>query len=150
MDTMQTNWTSNPTSLLSGILLYDNLTIQHAGMLLAFSGTKRSPIPCNIHPKKGVSLNQFLQESSNENLTDVYALTGAFMAFNRDLFLGLGGFDPIFGRGDFEDLDLSLRWKDKTGSLLMSRTVHMVHLERQTMNVFASEKRQWQERFNAC
>ena len=26
----------------------------------------------------------------------------------------------------------------------------MVHLERQTMNVLASEKRQWQERFNAC
>ena len=62
----------------------------------------------------------------------------------------MGGFDPIFGRGDFEDLDLSLRWKEKNGALLISQTVHMVHLERQTMNVLASEKRQWQERFNAC
>ena len=99
---------------------------------------------------KGVSLKQFLQDSSSEDVIDVYALTGALLSFNRELFLGLGGFDPIFGRGDFEDLDLSLRWKEKTGALLINQRVHMVHLERQTMNVLDSEKRQWQERFNAC
>ena len=150
LETMRTIWASNPTALLSGILLYDNYTVQHAGMTLAFSGSKRSPIPCNIHTMKGVSLKQFLKDSSSDDLIDVYALTGALLAFNRDLFLALGGFDPIFGRGDFEDLDLSLRWKEKTGALLISQTVLMVHLERQTMNVLDSEKRQWQERFNAC
>ena len=99
---------------------------------------------------KGVSLDQFVQASAGEEISHVYALSGALLAFNRDLFLGLGGFDPIFGRGDFEDLELSLRWKEKIGPLLITQTVQMVHLERQTMNVLASEKRQWQERFNAC
>ena len=109
LDMMQTIWASNPTALLAGILLYDNHTIQHAGMTLAFSGTKKSPIPCNIHSMKGVSLDQFVQASSGEEISHVYALSGALLAFDRDLFLGLGGFDPIFGRGDFEDLELSLR-----------------------------------------
>ena len=66
------------------------------------------------------------------------------MALNPDLFMNLGGFDP-FGRGDFEDLDLSLRWKEEVGPMLISLETQMVHLERQTMNVLVSEK-QWQER----
>ena len=57
----------------------------------------------------------------------------------------LGGFDPIFGRGDFEDVDLSLRWKESVGPLLICRDSQLIHLERQTMNSLISEKREWQE-----
>ena len=98
---------------------------------------------------KGASLD-LVQAHFGEEVAQVFALTGALLTFNRDLFMNLGGFEPIFGRGDFEDLDLSLRWKEELGPLLISLKTQMVHLERQTMNVLASEKRQWQERFNAC
>jgi hypothetical protein len=67
------------------------------------------------------------------------------------LFLELGGFNPIFGSGDFEDLDLSFRWKESIGELLICSTARLVHLERQSMETaFLPVKREWQERFNAC
>lgn len=143
-------WDDSPTALLSPVLLYDNHQVQHAGMKLAFSGVKTAPVPCNIHLMKGASFEQLIQDFSTNSVWSASALTGALLAFNRQLFLSLGGFDPIFGRGDFEDVDLSLRWKESVGPLLMTHETQLVHLERQTMNVFISNKRQWQERFNAC
>ena len=39
------------------------------------------------------------------------------LMFERDRYLGMGGLDPSFGRGDFEDLELSQRWKQQQGDL---------------------------------
>ena len=94
LDTFNEILRCNATALLSGILLYDNHRIQHAGMTLAFSGSKSSPIPCNIHPMKGLSLDQLLKVYPGEEVAEVFALTGALLAFNRDLFMCLG-FEPI-------------------------------------------------------
>ena len=93
------------------------IRIQHAGMDLAFAGSKNSPIPCNIHPMKGASLDQ-LQAHSVKRLPG-FALTGLYWPSTGSIY-ELGGFEPIFGRGDFEDLDLSLRWKEELGPLLIS------------------------------
>ena len=139
-----------PTALVSPVLLYDNYTIQHAGMHLGFSGASSSPVPCNLHPMKGLSLSQFLEKDPISYQNNSFALSGAVLAFDRNLFLSLGGFDPIFGRGDFEDLHLSLLWKKEHGDLLICRSAQLMHLERQTMDTFVDDNRQWQERFNAC
>ena len=139
-----------PTALVSPVLLYDNYTIQHVGMHLGFSGASSSPVPCNLHRMKGLSLSQFLEKDPISYQDNSFALSGAVLAFDRNLFLSLGGFDPIFGRGDFEDLHLSLLWKKEHGDLLICRSAHLMHLERQTMDILVEDKRQWQERFNAC
>ena len=147
---MKLVWTQDPTALLSAVLLYDNFRVQHCGMKLAFSGTQSSPVPCNIHSMKGVHLDQLNDYFQGIDVINVFAMTGALLAFNREPFLQVGGFDPIFGRGDFEDVDLSLRWKEAIGPLLVTRAAQLIHLERQTMNILVSEQRQWQERFNSC
>ena len=147
---MRHMWTHNPTALVSAVLLYDDLKIQHCGMNLAFSGTQTSPVPCNIHVMKGVHFDQSIDQFPDTDVWNVFAMTGALLAFNRELFLQVGGFDPIFGRGDFEDVDFSLRWKESIGPLLITRAAQLIHLERQTMNVLMSDQRQWQERFNSC
>ena len=89
LDTLNEILRCNATALLSGILLYDNHSIQHAGMNLAFSGSKNSPIPCNIHPMKGASLDQFHKIYPGDEVAQVFALSGALLAFNRDLFMRL-------------------------------------------------------------
>lgn len=139
-----------PTALVSPILLYDNYTIQHVGMHLGFSGASTSPVPCNLHRMKGLTLSQLLEKDPISYENNSFALSGAVLAFDRNLFLSLGGFDPIFGRGDFEDLHLSLLWKKEHGDLLICRSAQLMHLERQTMEILVEDKRQWQERFNAC
>ena len=80
-------------------------------MNLAFLA-RRTPHSVQHSSDEGASLDQFLSYLGDE-VAQVFALSGALLAFNRDLFMRLGGFEPIFGRGDFEDLDLSLRWKEE-------------------------------------
>ena len=117
---------------------------------MGFSGNPSYPVPCNLHLLKGLSLSQ-LGNYVDKDEWVVPFLSGAVLAFSRKLFLDIGGFEPIFGRGDFEDLDLSVRWKKNNGSLLICGQSHLTHLERQSMNHSATpESRQWQERFNAC
>lgn len=149
IDCLENTCSLYPEALVSPVLLYDNFTIQHVGMQIGFSGSKPR-IPCNLHLMKGFTLNQYMQSDLEISNSLVDALSGAVLAFSRDLFLSIGGFDPIFGRGDFEDLDLSIRWKQAYGDLKISRDTQLVHLERQTMDIFAVDDKQWQERFNAC
>lgn len=151
IDSLDQTCSSNPYALVSPILMYDNDTIQHVGMDLGFSGQISHPVPCNLHHMKGLSLHQFLDNSCDHPQLSVFALSGAVLAFSRELFLQIGGFNPIFGRGDFEDLDLSVRWKKELGPLLICRESHLWHLERQSISCASIvEARKWQERFNAC
>jgi len=43
------------------------------------------------------------------NYTRTYYLRGHAFLIRRDVFLAIGGFDPIFGRGYYEDIDLGRR-----------------------------------------
>ena len=43
------------------------------------------------------------------NYTRTYYLRGHAFLIRRDIFLAIGGFDPIFGRGYYEDIDLGRR-----------------------------------------
>lgn len=150
LDQLDQTCSHHPSALVSPLLLYDNDLIQHAGMELGFSGNSSYPVPCNLHLLKGLSLTQ-LGSHLEMNEWHVPFLSGAVLAFSRELFLAIGGFEPIFGRGDFEDLDLSARWKQINGPLLICGKSLLCHLERQSINQSSSsESRRWQERFNAC
>ena len=72
--------------------------VQHVGMAVNIRGEP-------IHPLIGWSAGH-----PKCNVTrDAWAVTGACFSIRRNLFQRLGGFDPIFGLGTHEDLDLCLR-----------------------------------------
>lgn len=71
---------------------------QHVGMAVDIHGTP-------IHPLVGWSANNPKCCISR----DVWAVTGACFSIRRSIFNKLGGFDPIYGLGTYEDLDLCMK-----------------------------------------
>ena len=71
------------------------------------------------------------------------------LMFERERFLELGGFHPAFGRGDFEDLELSQRWSEHQGELWMVPQACLLHLERQSMGSGTEESDEWSLQANA-
>ena|GEM_PF-2122764 len=140
---------ANPEQLLAPLLVYDNGLIQHAGMITEVQDNGCRGFPANIHPYKGLSIEEL--ERSNPQFLPYQAksLSAAMLLFERDRFLDLGGFHPAFGRGDFEDLELSLRWKKHQGELWMVPQARLMHLERQSMPSGAEESVAWSLQVNA-
>lgn len=139
----------NAGSLVAPFLTYETGNVQHCGMYPAFSGVKNALIPCNYHHFKGLDSDKVRLNLDQEGVNESPVLSGAVLSFRREDFLDLGGFDPLFGCGDFEDLELSLRWKRLCGPLLIDSLVSLHHLERQSMNVADSDLKTWRGRFNA-
>lgn len=72
--------------------------VQHIGLAVQINGNI-------VHPLIGWS-----PEHPKTNISrDVVAVTGASFMIRRDVFLQVGGFDPIYGKGYFEDVDLSFK-----------------------------------------
>jgi len=140
---------TDPDALVAPLLSYETGLLQHFGMHVGFEGSKTAPIPCNFHTLKGLHPSQLRLQVATDGLREPQAISGAVLAFQRDDFLNAGGFDPIFGRGDFEDLELSMRWKRLCGPLFQDASARLLHLERQSMHVVASDLRVWRGRFNA-
>jgi len=139
----------NPEQLLAPLLVYDNGLIQHAGMTTEVQDNGCRGFPANIHPFKGLSVQEL--ERNNPDLLPYQAelLSGAMLLFERNRFLNLGGFHPAFGRGDFEDLELSMRWKKHQGELWIVPQAQLMHLERQSMPNGAEESAAWSLQVNA-
>ena len=140
---------TDPEALVAPMLSYETGLVQHFGMHIGFDGPKTDPIPCNFHSFKGLHPSQLRLQVAADGLREPQAISGAVLAFQRDIFLSAGGFDPVFGRGDFEDLELSMRWKRLCGPLLQDASARLLHLERQSMHVVASDLGVWRGRFNA-
>jgi len=72
--------------------------VQHVGMATTVRGDMVHPLlgwnP--DHPKCNIS-------------REVVAVTGASFMIRREAFNAVGGFDPIYGRGYYEDIDLSFK-----------------------------------------
>jgi len=72
--------------------------VQHVGMASNIRGDM-------VHPLIGWSANNSKCCISQE----VLAVTGASFIIRRDTFNRVNGFDPIYGRGYYEDMDLSFK-----------------------------------------
>ena len=138
-----------PEQLLAPLLLYDTGLIQHAGMGTEVQNNGSRGFPANIHPYKGLSLQELEQVHPELEPYPVDSLSAAMLVFERDRFLAIGGFHPAFGRGDFEDLELSQRWRQQQGELWMVPTAQLMHLERQSMASGADESAAWALQANA-
>lgn len=113
-------------------LLFEDGTVQHIGMAL-----ERKPAVGDllfpVHSRKG------RVPPPGEGIRDVPMVTGALMMMRRDLAQELGGFDPAYVIGDFEDADLCMRLRDKGYTCAVHDDVTLYHLERQSQGTAATD-----------
>lgn len=116
--------------ILGATLIYEDDTIQHAGM--EFRTDSSYPgIWMNHHPLKGVPL----AFANLPSVQKVQSTTGACMLMSTALFNEVGGFNPLYVLGDFEDSDLCLKCIDKGLPIYLSGDVVLYHLERLSQNL---------------
>ena len=139
----------HPNHLLGPMLVYDNGLIQHVGMTTDVQDNGCRGFPANIHPHKGLSVAELQRGNPNLSAFAVESLSAAMLMFERERFLEIGGFHPAFGRGDFEDLEFSQRWRQKQGEPWMVPQACLCHLERQSMGSGADELAEWSLQANA-
>jgi GT2 family glycosyltransferase len=121
--------------IVGGLLLFADGSMQHAGM-----DFERVPelggwlFP--THPGKGR-----LPPRDLPDVIEASAITGACMVIARDLALELGGFDPDYLIGDFEDADLCRRIARKGLRCVVDTRARAHHLERQSQGNSADHVR---------
>jgi GT2 family glycosyltransferase len=108
--------------VVGGLLRYPDGTIQHAGialgMLHATGHVGRSLFDSHLFPWINCS-------------RDVSAVSGACLGIRREAFERLAGFDTCFPR-NFNDVDLCLRVREAGFTVIVDRTIEMIHFERAT------------------
>lgn len=112
--------------VIGGLLLFADGSVQHAGMdyeTLPQFGSWSFP----MHPGKGR-----LFQAGPEPVVVAPAVTGACMLMTRDLADELGGFDPDYVIGDFEDADLCDRIRARGLDCAVDHRARAFHLERQS------------------
>jgi len=108
-------------------LLYENGSVQHAGMEFRRS-TVWANMWINYHPYKG---------QSGLGLTGFHAIdavTAACIMIEADLYRTLGGLSEEYIVGDFEDSDLCLRALEAGRRNFLALDIELYHLERQSQN----------------
>ena len=120
--------------ILGAVLLYEDESVQHLGM--EFRRDSSHPgLWLNHHPSKGMPWD--LVKSTGVH--QVQLATGACMLMNKALFQELGGFDPLYVLGDFEDSDLCLKVIDKGLEIYVDRSVTLYHLERLSQGLVSKD-----------
>jgi GT2 family glycosyltransferase len=115
-------------------LLFEDDSIQHDGMAPML--LKEYPgLLFNDHPNKGWPIR--LSKNKAE-VADCPLLTAACFALSKSLFEEVGGFDPAYILGDFEDSDLCLKVLETGKRNVICRDVELNHLERQSQNLVES------------
>lgn len=119
--------------ILGATLIYEDHTIQHAGM--EFREDSHYPgIWMNHHPYKGVPVDLL----KLDNVFESFNTTGACMLMKTALYRELGGFDPMYVLGDFEDSDLCLKVIHHGLKIYVSGSTRLYHLERLSQDLVDS------------
>jgi len=83
-------------------LLYENNTVQHAGVLLGIGGVAN-------HSHLGFNKDDYGYFGRLMNVQTVSAVTGACLAIRRSVFEEVGGLDEVNLKVAFNDVDLCLK-----------------------------------------
>lgn len=112
-------------------LLFEDETLQHDGMA-PMTVSEYPGLLFNDHPRKGwpLHLSPFTEKESSSTL-----LTAACWMIKKTDFEAVGGFDPMYILGDFEDSDLCLKIEELGKKNVLRRDVELYHLERQSQNL---------------
>jgi O-antigen biosynthesis protein len=124
---------------LSPKLVYEDETIQHAGMY--FHRPPGAHVWSNEHFFKG--LHRSFREANVAR--QVPAVTGACLMIERELYERVGGLSSSYVQGDYEDSDLCLRLAEMGRKSWYLPTVTLYHLEGQS---YPSTERQLVSEFN--
>ncbi len=129
---------STKMGALGGKLLYEDDSLQHAGMFFA---KKSYPFWENFHYFKGFP-RKF---SPAQKARAVPAVTGACLMIRKSLYAELNGLSTEYVIGDFEDSDLCLKCIEKGYENWYYPKVEFYHLERQSvpLNAAYSEGLSW-------
>jgi GT2 family glycosyltransferase len=139
------------SKLWGGLLFYDDYNLMHSGMYIehdsffhcpSFNKTARIAgasigLARVEHFDKGVPF----EEARWKRPRVVPAITGALMAFRKKYFEKLGGFSTRYIYGHYEDADLSLRWAEAHGPVVIDPGLRLVHLEGQGSRVRGAQYR---------
>jgi len=112
-------------------LLFEDNTIQHDGMA-PMTVNEYPGLLFNDHPKKGWPIQLAPYTENEEHCT---LLTAACWMVKKSDFIAVGGFDPMYILGDFEDSDLCLKIEELGKRNMIRRDVELYHLERQSQNL---------------
>ena len=107
-------------------LLYEDDSIQHAGMYFANTTT---PDWINLHYSKGYARHHEAAMHSRK----VPAVTGACMMIQRNIWETIGGLSTDYVIGDFEDSDLCLKCTKLGLDNWYVADIELYHPERQSM-----------------
>jgi Flp pilus assembly protein TadD len=108
-------------AIVGSKLLYQNRTVQHAGVVIDHT----TQIPYHIY--KGFEDTHPAVNTRRE----LNAVTGACLLIRRSAFAEVGGFDEGYTNG-FEDVDLCFKVREKQGRILYQPRSVLFHLESQT------------------
>ena len=112
-------------------LLFEDETIQHDGMT-PMAVNDYPGLLFNDHPKKGWPAHLAPYKDVEE---PCLLLTAACWMLKKADFDEVGGFDPTYILGDFEDSDLCLKIEDLGKHNVIRRDAELYHLERQSQNL---------------
>jgi len=94
-----------PIGAVGAMLLYDDGTIQHAGIVLGVNGLAE-------HFFRGYPGNWSGVNGRAQSIQDLSAVTGACMAIRRDLYIEIGGMDEALAIS-LNDVDFCIRLRSK-------------------------------------
>ena len=106
---------------VGAVLLYEDLTVQHAGVGLGMRGTAD-------HLMRKFPVNADGYGGSLACAREVTAVTGACLMVRKQLFLELGGFNPHFFTA-YQDLDLCLRLRARGLRIICTPQARLLHQE---------------------
>ena len=119
--------------ILGATLVYEDETVQHAGMQFKRDASQYGLIT-NFHPHKGMPLALL----NLADVAEVPLVTGACMLMNRSVFDQVEGFDVNYVIGDYEDSDLCLKVKQAGYRVYLSSDVSFYHLERLSQSLVSN------------
>jgi GT2 family glycosyltransferase len=118
-----------------------------------------APVTTNINGRQKVDIGTVSDSASlyfnaeqyhsqkHSTLTEVFQIRGMFMLFGRECLAEVGGFDPRFNIGNFEDDDHNLRCKLAGYSLWIAEGSYLWHHGSQTFGALMDNK---SNKYNDC
>lgn len=131
LTSLHSSLSNESVGIVGARLLFEDETIQHDGM-----APMRVPeypgLVFNDHPKKGWPKN-LAPYSQFE--TECQLITAACWMLRKEDFSAVGGFDPMYVLGDFEDSDVCLKIEALGKKNVIRHDIELYHLERQSQNL---------------
>jgi GT2 family glycosyltransferase len=124
-------------------LLYDDGTLQHAGVVLGVEGVAGHESVGEAPERGGYFGRSHLQRSAA-------AVTGACLATRRALFLEIGGFDAMHLKVAFNDVDYCLRLRNAGYRVVINPFAVLYHFESKSRGLDLSESKVERQREEAA